>query len=238
MKKIIIKLIVVAFIGTIGGLYYVWQEATKIPDEYAQASANDPLDSQSLPLQSSQITERATVSKQKITAPIEQAQVGQKVIVKLSDRDLNNLLVSNLADSQPTKQIPVGIKGIKTKIEAGKVYAGAMVNLDKLAQNGQSAGRSAALKKLTDKLTFLKERDVYIGISGKPVVNGSQIKLDPSTQIKVGNMQFTIAQLAETLAVSPDKIQQAISLQLQQPNFKVDRINLDRNGLAIEGAKR
>jgi hypothetical protein len=238
MKKIIIKLIVVAFIGTLGGLYYVWQEATKIPDEYTQANSSDPIDSQSLPLKPSQITERATVSKQKLTAPIDRARVGQKVTVKLNDRDLNNLVVANLAASQPTKQIPVGIKGIKTKIEAGKVYAGAMVNLDKLAQNGQSAGRSAALKKLTDKLTFLKERDVYIGISGKPIVNGSKIELEPNTQIKVGNMKFTIAQLAETLAVSPDKIQQAISVQLQQPNFKVDRINLDNNGLAIEGAKK
>jgi hypothetical protein len=238
MKKIIIKLIVVAFVGTIGSLYYVWQEATKIPDEYTQASSIDAIDSQSLPLQPSQITERATVSNRKITAPIEQARVGQKVTVKLSDRDLNNLVVANLAASQPTKQLPIGINGIKTNIKDGKVYAGAMVNLDKLAQNGRSASQTAALKKLTDKLTFLKERDVYIGISGKPIVNGSQIKLDPSTQIKVGNMKFTIAQLAETLAVSPDKIQQAISLQLQQPNFKVDRINIDNNGLAIEGAKK
>jgi hypothetical protein len=238
MPKIIIKLLGVILVAAIGGTYYVWQEAIKVPDEYTKASTDDKLDSQSLPLQPSQITERAAVSKQKITAPIELAKSGQKVNVKLSDRDLNNLVVAKLATSQPTKQVPVGVKGIRTNIKDGKIYTGAMVNLDQLARNGKPGSQTAALSKLTDKLTFLKGRDVYIGIVGKPVVEGSQIKFAPDTQIKIGNVNFTITQLAENLGVSPAKLQQTIDLQIQQQNFKVNRIDLEDRGLAIEGAKK
>ena len=238
MQKVIGKLIIVALIGTVGILYYLWQQAVQIPEEYIKASQESDRDSQSLPLQPKQISEQAAVSKQKLTAPIDKAKAGQKVTVKLNDRDINNLVVSKIATSQLNKQIPVGIKGIRTNIKDGKIHTGALVNLDQLARNGQSGTQIAALSKLTNKLTFLKDRDIYIGIVGKPIVDGTQIKFDTDTQIKIGKMNFTIAQLAEDLGIAPAKIQQAIDLHLQQQNFKVDSINLNNNGMAIEGAKK
>ncbi|WP_310418937.1 hypothetical protein [Chamaesiphon sp. OTE_8_metabat_110] len=238
MTKIIFKLLGVALIATIGGAYYVWQQAIQVPEEYSKANTDEKIDSQSLPLQPSQITERAAVTKQKISAPIERARSGQKVNVKLSDRDLNNLVVAKLATSQQNKQIPLGIKGIKTNIKDGKIYTGAMVNLDKLTHDGQPGSQTAALAKLTDKLTFLKGRDVYIGVVGKPTLTGDRIEFASDTQIKVGNMNFTIAQLAENLGVSAEKLQQTIDLQLQQQNLKVNRIDIRNNGLEIEGSKK
>jgi hypothetical protein len=238
MQKIIIKLLGVILLGAIGGTYYVWQEAIKMPDEYMKASANDRSDSQSLPLRSSQISARAAVSKQKITAPIDRAKSGQKVNVKLNGRDLNNLVVDKLATSGSTKQVPVGITGIKTNIQDGKIYTGAMVNLDELVRNSQPGNQTAALSKLANKLTFLKDRNIYIGIVGKPIIAGDRVKFAPDSQIKIGNMNFTIAQLAQDLGVSPEKIQQTLDLHVQQQNFKVNRINVQNNGLEIEGAKR
>ena len=238
MTKIIFKLLVVAAIATIGGAYYVWQQAIQVPEEYTKATADDKVGSQSLPLQPSQITERAAVTKQKISTPIERAQPGQKVNVKLSDRDINNLVVAKLAMSQLNKQVPSGIKGIRTNIKDGKIYTGAMVNLDQLAHSGKPGSQTAALSKLTDKLTFLKGHDVYVGIVGKPTVEGDRVKFAPDTQIKIGRMNFTLAQLAENLGISPDKLQQTLDLQLQQQNFKVNRIDLNNDGLAIEGAKK
>jgi hypothetical protein len=236
--KIVIKLILLASIGTIGGLYYFWQEATKVPAEYTEAMAANKTSNANSPLLPSQITKLATISKNKISDPIERAKVGAKIAVKLTDRDLNNLVVANIAASQPNQQIPAGIKGINTNIKGGKIHTGALVNLDRLVRDGQPGSQIAALGKLTDKLPMLKNRDVYIGIVGKPVLKGSKIELDRDTQIKVGNMNFTISQLAENLGVSPDKVQRAIDLKLQQKNLKIDRVNLENNQLQIEGAKK
>ncbi len=238
MPKIIFKLLGVALIATIGGAYYVWQQAIQVPEEYTEATTDDKVDSLSLPLQPSQITERVALTKQKITAPIDRAQSGQKVKIELSDRDINNLVVAKLAKSQLDRQIPVGIKGIKTNIKDGKIYTGAMVNLDQLTHNSKPGSQAAALSKLTDKLAFLKGRDVYVGIVGKPTVEGDRVKFAPDTQIKIGNMNFTLTQLAENLGISPAKLQQTLDLQLQQQNFKVNRIDLNNNGLEIEGAKK
>lgn len=238
MLKTIFKLLVVVSIAGGGGLYYVWQEATKLPDDYRKEAAESKAGTPAPILQPSQITARAAVSKQKIVAPIEQAKVGQKIDVKLSDRDLNNLVIAKLATSQPNKQLPTAVKGVKTNIKDGKIHIGALVNLGQLAANGSPGSQTAALTKLTDKLTFLKDRDVFVGIVGTPIVDGSKVKFSEDTEIKVGGMNFTISQLADNLGVSPDKIQQMIDLQLQQKNFKIDRVNLSNNGLSIEGAKK
>jgi hypothetical protein len=59
MQTIIFKLLGVVLVGSIAGAYYVWQEAIKVPSEYIEASTNDRSDSQPLPLQPSQITQRS-----------------------------------------------------------------------------------------------------------------------------------------------------------------------------------
>ena len=237
MPKIIIKLLAVTLVGGIGAIYYIWQQAIKVPAEYLEANTDRPANSQ-LTSQPSEIIERAAAIQQKITVPINRAKAGQKVTVKLTNKDLNHLVVTKLATADPKQQLPIGIKGIKTNIKDGKIYVGALVNLDRLAQGQTSSAQSAALGKITEKLTFLKDRDVYVGITGKPIIVGDRLKFAPDTQIKLGNMSFTIDQLAENLGVAPAKIQQAIDLQLSQQNFKIDRIKIDRDSLAIEGAKK
>ena len=238
MLKTIFKLLAVVLVVGGGGLYYVWQEAIKLPDDYLKETVSSKPGTPAPILQPSQITARAAVTKQKIVAPIEQAKIGQKIDVKLSDRDLNNLVIAKLATSQPNKQIPTGVKAVKTNIKDGKIHIGALVNLGQLAASSTPGNQTAALTKLTDKLTFLKDRDVFVGIVGTPIVEGSKVKFSEDTEIKVGGMNFTIFQLAENLGVSSDKIQQMIDLQLQQKNFKIDRVNLGNNGLSIEGAKK
>jgi hypothetical protein len=239
MRKILFRLFLLAFIGGGGSFYYIWQQATKLPDEYVEAIEANKQDSAMVPLEPSQITSQAIASRNKITQPIAKAKVGQKVDIKLSNRDLNNLIIEKLAGSQADRQIPSGISGINTSIKDGRINTGALVNLDRLAHDAKPGSKTAGLTKLTEKLPFLKDRDVYIGIVGKPMFDGKRIEFDESTQIKVGNMNFTITQLSENLGVSPEKIQQAIDLKLlQQKGLKIDRIDLQKDGLKIEGAKK
>ena len=238
MRSTLFKLIFLVVVASSGGLYYLWHQATKLPDDYAEEVLPGTSQAKTPTLPPKQITQQVAVSKNKITAPIQRAKVGQKIAVKLSDGDINNLVISQLADSQPNKQIPAGVKGIKTKIQNGKIHTGGLVNLDKLARDGQPGSQVAQLRKITEKLPFLKDRDVYVGIVGTPVIENNNIKFAEDTQIKVGSMNFTIAQLSENLGVSSDRIRTAIDLRLQQQNLQVDRVDLSDNQLAIEGAKK
>jgi hypothetical protein len=238
MLKTIFKLLAVVLVAGGGGLYYVWQQAIKLPDDYLKETVGSKQGTPAPPLQPSQITARAAVTTQKIVAPIEQAKVGQKIDVKLSDRDLNNLVIAKLATSQPNKQLPTGVKGVKTNIKDGKIHIGALVNLGQLAASGTPDSQTAALNKITGKLIFLKDLNIFVGIVGTPIVDSSKVKFSEDTEIKVGSISFTIAQIANNLGVAPAKIQQMIDLQLQQKNFKIDRVNLGNNGLSIEGAKK
>jgi hypothetical protein len=238
MKKILFKLVLLGLIGAVGGIYYIWQEATQLPEEYTEAVTTTNTATPNLPLQPSQITQQATESKNKIEQPIAQAKPGQKVALKLTDRDLTNITVANLAASQLNKQIPSGISGVNTSIKDGKIRTGALVNIDRLARDSQPGSQTAALSKLTEKLPFLKNRDVYVGIVGKPIVKNGRIELDNDTQIKIGKVTFTVTQLSENLGISEDKIKKAIELRLQQQNLKVDRIDLENNEFSIDGEKK
>jgi hypothetical protein len=235
MKKMIIRSILVISIGTIGGLYYLWQEATKVPDEYTEAvTANNTIDRDLSP-RSSQINTQKNISNNKLFSSIDRAKFGQKVTIELNNKELNKLVLAKLASTQSNKQIPPGIKGINTNIKDGKIYTGALVNLDRLVHDLSSGSQVAALSKLTDRLPFLKDRYIYVGVLGKPIVVDSKIKLDRDTQIKIGKMNFTISQLAENLGIAPEKIQQAIDLKLQQQHLRIDRVEVDNDRLAIEG---
>ncbi len=238
MRKILFRLFLLALIGGGVGFYSIWHQATNPPEEYLDAVAANTQDSQSLPILPSQITSQATVSRNKIAQPLAKAKVGQKVDFKLTERDINNLVLDKLATAQTDRQIPSGIRAINTSIKDGKIHTGALINLDKLTREAKPGTKAAGLTKLTEKLPFLKDREVYLGIVGKPMFDGKRIEFDESTQIKVGNINFTIAQIAENLGVSPDKIQQAIDLKLQSKNLKIDRIDLQNDGLKIEGAKK
>jgi hypothetical protein len=238
MRKLLFRLILLALIGGGGIFYYIWQQATKLPDEYVEAVEANKQDVEQPPLQASQIASQANESRNKLTKPLLKAKVGQKVVIKLTDRDLNNLAIDKLASFQSDKRLPSGVSGMNTKIKDGKIYAGALVDLDRLARDGKPGTKVGGLTKITDKLPFLKNRSIYVGIVGQPMFDGSHIEFDESTQIKVGNMNFTITQLAENLGVAPEKIQQAIDLKIKQKNLKIDRINLENDGLKIEGAKK
>ena len=238
MRSTLFKLILLTVVVGSGGLYYLWYQATKLPDDYVTVTDEPRVSNPSESQPSAPIAAEVAVSKSKITMPIQRARIGQRVAVKLTDRDINNLVISRIADTQPNKQIPAGVKGIRTNIRDGKIYTGGLVNLDKLARDGQPGSQVAELSKITNKLPFLKDRDVYIGIVGTPTVEGSQIKFGEDTQIKVGNVNFTISQLSDNLGIAPDKIRSAIDLKLQQQNLQVDRVSLSDRQLAIEGAKK
>jgi hypothetical protein len=223
----------------VGGMsYYFWNQVTQLPSEYTE----DPNPQVERDLSSStattEIKAQAAASKQRIASQIQKSAIGNKVELTVSDRDLNNLVSAQLATRNPQQTIPVGIKAIDTKIVDGKLQAGAIVNLGELLQGKESSENVDALTKLADKLPFLKDRDIYVGIEGKPEAKDGKIKFDRDTQIKVGKMSLTIAQLAANLGVSEAKIEQLINLKLEQQNLQIERINLDGDRLKIEGKRK
>lgn len=225
-------------IAAIGGIaYYTWHQVTQLPTEYVEALAKVKGEVKSSPQSLAQIQQQAAASKQKIINQVQRSAAGKKVEVEISDRDLNYLVLAKIRGTNQTQPVPAGVKVVNTKIKDGKLHAGAVVNLGELAQDQKSSESVAILDRLTDKLPFLKDRDIYVGIEGKPIVEDGKIKFNRDTQVKVGNMSLTIAQLAENLGVSEAKIEQLMNLKLAQPGLRIDRINLEQDQIKIEGKR-
>jgi hypothetical protein len=234
MQKIIWRLLFLSGIVAIGGGYYGWQQVTSLPTIDEQATS---VNFQQQPPQ--QIQQQIDRTDRQIRSKIQQTPVGKPVEVKLNDRDLANIVAAKLTKTTDGKrQLPTAISQIDTKISAGKIHAGAMVNLGQLSQDPSNSGLVKAVNKLTENLPMLKDRDVYVSIVGTPTIEKNKFKLDRDTQVKVGNVGFSIAEISSNLGISEEKIQRAIDLKLQNSNLSIDRLSISDKQMILQGLKK
>lgn len=235
MKKFILILVLLSASTSAVASYY-WHQATQLPDWYT---------SQKEPTNNPEFTKKITVIK---TQPkVEQTHTSdttnssktgnsESVKIQLSEADINEVFVSKIAEKTGSTQLPKSVKGIKTTIKDGKIESGAVVNISELptAQLGES--EKVALTKLTDNFPFLTNREVYIAVVGKPSVEKGQLKFDDNTEIKIGSLSFTIADLSTKLGIPKEKLEQRINLEMKLGRVKVENVELIDNNALIKGS--
>jgi hypothetical protein len=239
MQKIIWRLLLLTGIAAGGGGYYAWQQVTTLPTiDNTQAGVVDFQPAQ--PQKIAKVKQQIENTDRQIRAKIDRTPVGKPVEVKLDDRELAHLIAARIATTDRTSktQISQAISQIDTKISAGKIHAGAVVNLGQLSQGNADSDIVKAVNKLTAHMPMLKEQDVYVSIVGTPTIQNNRVKLDPDTKIKVGNVGFSIAEIATNLGISEEKIYKLIDLKLQQSNLSLDRLSIADGRAILQGLKK
>jgi hypothetical protein len=220
------------------GSYYFWNQLTQLPAEYTEGTGGEPESDLNSPQVVQKIQQQAAATQEKITTQIQQSDVDKPVKVTISDRDLNHLVVKQLSTKSTAGKIPTGIKTVDTKIVDGKLQAVAVVNIGELLESDRGQENAQALNKLADRLPFIKDRDIYVSMVGKPIAKDGKIKFDRDTQIKVGNLSLTIAELAQNLGVSEDKLDRLVNLQLEQQKMQIESLELDGDKMKIAGKRK
>lgn len=226
MKKVAILSILI-ITGATAGLYYYWHQATNLPDWYTRQKA----------------TTQPSVSLQPALAVqeiIEQTKVAQKadntVEVKLSEADINNLIVAKLAGGKGEKEVPQFLKGINTTIKDGTLETGAVVNISDLESAPMGATEKATLDKLTTNLPFIKNQEIYVALRGKPSLEEGKLKLDENTEIKIGHLTFPLIELGDRLGIPKSQIEEQMNVQLSLGNLKIEDLQIIDNNALITGS--
>jgi len=219
--------------GVIAGLYYYWRQATALPSWYTKrANITNVVSAKNQPgLQ--QATEKLEA---KIAATTQQLANNKDVELQLDKDELNNLLALEIAEKSNKTRLAKAVKAVKTDIVDGKLKTGAIVNISEIPTAQLGKTEAAALKKVIKAFPTLEDRQVYIGVEGKPILKSGELIFDENSKIKIGNLSFTQAELSEKLGIPESKIKQVTKLQLQVNNLKVSDIELTDNKALLKGS--
>ncbi|HEY9693178.1 MAG TPA: hypothetical protein V6D15_13285 [Oculatellaceae cyanobacterium] len=158
------------------------------------------------------------------------------VNINLTEGDINKIIVNQIAPPTSEYQPNNSVKGVNTKIRNGKIETGIVVNISEFSNTPFAQNNQDKLKKLTEKFPFLNNREVYIGISGTPYIENGNLKFDDNTQIKVGNLSFTIADLSQKTGISKERIEQRLNLELKSRRINIENLEIRDNNSLINNS--
>jgi hypothetical protein len=228
---------VLMVLGSVGGvLFYFWQQATQLPQWYVNAAPPSVTGETQLQGGSqSQMQQQRQTLETKIADRVDRAiESGQPADLQLDSKEVNSLLTSELTRTA-TAKLGRAVKGVNTTIKDGKVESGAVVNLAEVPLDRLSAAERSTVTKMITAFPNLNQRTIYIGVEGQPIVRDGQVKLDSNTRLRLGDLSFTPAEIAQRLGVSEEKVRQQLELQLQLGKLKVSDIELVGDRAVIRG---
>jgi hypothetical protein len=216
-------------LGGVGGPLFAWHQATQLPEWYGQPTiAGNMIDlSDRTALQQA---EKAVESKldQVQPAPDGTAEV------ELSEADINALLASEVARRADAQDLTAGVKRIKTRVNNGKIESGAVVNLSDLPEGVLQPQEQSLVTRLVQAFPALVEQDVYVGIEGTPTVTNGQVNL-AGTQLRIGNLRFSLADVANQLGVSEADVNEELIRRLAPEQVGIQDVKLVGDRVRIRG---
>jgi hypothetical protein len=236
MKKLVLALSALLGIGIALGYYY-WRQATQIPEWYTSQSENTAT---AIDLKnSSELIAAKARAIEKINSRVDESSrssPSQPVEVQLDPQDLNELVTAKIAEKANKGKVIPPVSSIRTTIQNGRIESGTVVNLSELPKHQLDENQNAAIEKLVNTFPPLKDRDVYVGISGKPLVENGQLEWDDNTKIKLGDLSLSINELAQRLGVSPEKLKQELNLSSQLGKLRVSELELKGDRVLLKGS--
>jgi len=234
-------------IATTSGVYYFWRRLTQLPEWYTKEQSNSQTYAQ---IQKSSAAVEKKIETQIQASPqpkniniapnlpnAKPSSAPENVQVALSSSELNDLLVTKLTEKAGGQPLPSSVKGFHTSVKNDKLKTGAVVDVEDLKNSGLGAQQQALLTQITEKFP-VNDRKIYIGVEGKPEIQNGKLRFDQNAKIQVGNMSFTIAEVAQRFGVPPEKVQDQLNLELKLRGLSVKDIDFQDGNAILRGAAK
>lgn len=225
MKMLLAGLaIAAAAIG--GGLGYTAMQTTSLPAWYSEAQSGQSADAR---LDSSD-----AVVIEPVSDSVDSAVDVAPGDVVISSGELNDMVTDALVNQPYAAPLMEVAKGVNTSIEKGRIESGLVMNFSELPLESLSAEGQQAVAQLTEKFPLLADRDVYIGLEGRPEIVDGALSLD-DTHLKVGQMKLPIGSIANQLGLSQAEIEGQLGALLQQQGIAPEAVQIVDGQLVITG---
>ncbi|MDY6782779.1 MAG: hypothetical protein SW833_09585 [Cyanobacteriota bacterium] len=223
------KLSLFILLAMAGGLtlgYYYWRQLTQVPQWYAAQETQsepvfDPANVANLRANQSEIIQKV---EQQLDEPNTEAQ--------LNEQEVNRLIVTRIAEKPEGQKLLTAVRGINTNIEQDKLEIGAIVNAQNFNNSRLDESEKMALAKAVEEFPFLKNQEIYIGLESKPQVQNGRIEIDRNAKVEVGELSFTIQEVAARLGISAEQLVDKINQNLDV--LPTSEIQLKTEGLLLK----
>jgi hypothetical protein len=160
----------------------------------------------------------------------------KNVEVELSDREVNELAMNAIAERAGQSQVLATVPSLHTNIKDGVLESGTVVNLADVPKNQLAESEAATLGKVLKTFPFLENKEIYVGIVGKPQIENGQLKWDNNTKIKLGNLSLSLSELSQRLNIPQDKLEEKLNLSLPLGRLKANDMELTENKVLLRGS--
>ncbi|MEM6754169.1 MAG: hypothetical protein AAF630_14475 [Cyanobacteria bacterium P01_C01_bin.38] len=210
--------------------FFVWQQAMQLPSWYVQSSSDENVIS-STKLAKKVINPQEVLRK--VSDNLTATTTGE---VELDAEEVNSLIISSIDQKDKEKKFSSAIKGTNTKIENGKISVGAVVETASIPVQELSARKETKIIQLLQSLPG-KQKQVYIGIEGKPSIRNQEFSFDNTTRVSLGHFSFPIAEVSQNIGIPQESINKLLSQELKKLPIKLESINIQGERIIIRGSR-
>lgn len=207
LKKLLIGLAVLLL--AVGGVaYWFWHQATALPEWYAEiddADASEPAPTGPLQWAVVPDAESDKAAPKSAEAPQKPKRVRREI------RDFH--MRAHVKNPAARK----AFRASRATYEDGRLEAGVIVNAGKVPQKELSKKDKGFFERLIKAFPSLADRDVYVALEDEPIVAPDGIlQLGPNPKVRVGNLSYSLAQVAKKLGVSTKAVRKDINAELRR----------------------
>jgi hypothetical protein len=231
-KRIALGVVVLLLLGA-AGLYWLWRQATALPEWYEANAAEMERDSgaEAPPARWVGLDERGDPIVDDAFDAIEfgptEAPAPSPSAVPAPDLKAPPKRARRRARSHemrgfhraPRPKAAAGSKAVKASrahYEDGRLEAGMVVDLSKIPKDELSEKDRALHDRAVRNFPGLTRRDVYVGIEDRPVTREGYLQLGASPQVRVGNLRYPLHKAANKLGIAEVRLRRDIDRELRR----------------------
>jgi hypothetical protein len=209
-----------------------WAETTTVSladpkaVESARAIATAKLHAVTAP--SRPIDRPSNASANPVTSPVASPET-----LTVNSQELTAIAASETDRLSQTYGIPGVARSISAHIADGKLEGGITVNLSALPPNSLSSQERSVLESALKAIPELGKQDIYIGVSGQPIVQDGQVEWGPNLRVHVGGLALSVEQIAQQVGINEADLRQELNQVLAQ--LKVSSLAIEGDKLHIQG---
>ncbi|MEB3294437.1 MAG: hypothetical protein VKJ24_14865 [Synechococcales bacterium] len=197
MKKVALVFTLVIS-SVFAGAAYAYHQATSLPSWYQDTQAT-PIDPAKLQQNAAQVETKL----RSLQTPNQE--------IRLSQQEINDVVTASVDQAIAQAQLPRAVKGMHTELQENKLKTGAVVDLQELQSSNLSESEQTILGEVLKRIPGINDRTIYIGIESSPRIVKGQMELDPNTKIQIGNLSFSLQEVAQKVGMTPAEVQQEIN---------------------------
>ena len=150
--------------------------------------------------------------------------------VRLTEKDLQSLLVTALANHPNGRRILELSKGLNASIEEGRVEVGVTINLAEIPRDSLSEKEREVITRIENTIPLLADRDIYLGLDGVPSARDGAITFDKESRIHLAFLRLPLETVVEQFGLD-EKFRDQLTFEL--PYFRVQAARVDGDTLVL-----